>query len=148
MQRIEENTVTRENDMKKAYLRGYSIHKRRVKRVELELEEIRSMKMNPSQNNDGMPRGSGKNDLSGYAVEVDELEQEKYQEGVEQVKAYKDILWKIKQLSNENERDVLFYRYIKDMDFWEIANTMGFSERWIHTLHGRALAHLKIDSSV
>lgn len=144
MQQIEQNEVVNENDRKKEYLRGYGKHRRKIKRIEAELDEIRLMKMYPSSNNDGMPKGSGKSDLSGYAVELDELENAKYSEGVEQVKAYKEILWRIKQLPNENERDVLFYRYIKVMEFWDIAAAMGFSERQIYRLHGKALAHFKL----
>ena len=63
---------------------------------------------------------------------------------MEQVKAYKDISWRIQQLENEDERDVLFYRYIKGMRFWEIAQLMDYSEDWIYKLHGPALGNLKI----
>ena len=73
-----------------------------------------------------------------------EKEETLYQEGVEQAKAFKNIIWKINQLEDENERDVLFYRYIKSKSWWEIAELMGYSERWITELHGRALMHLKI----
>jgi len=142
--RIEENAVISENDKKKDYLWGYRRHGRRIKRIEAELEEIRSMKENPSMNNDGMPHGSGQGDLSGYAAQLDTLEEKLYQEGVEQVKTYRDISWRIGQLREEDERDVLFYRYIKGMSWWEIAVTLSYSERWIYELHGRALKNLKI----
>lgn len=143
-QRLEENNVKFENDRKKSYLRGYRMHGRRIKRIELEIDEIRNLKMYPSVNNDGMPHGSGQGDLSSYAAELHEKEEMLYQEGVEQVKAYKDISWRIQQLENEDERDVLFYRYIKGMRFWEIAQLMDYSEDWIYKLHGHALGHLKI----
>ena len=103
------------------------------------------MKENPSMNNDGMPHGSGQGDLSGYAAQLDALEEKLYQEGVEQVKTYKDISWRISQLPDENERDVMFYRYIKGLRFWEIADQMGYDERQIHRFHGRALAHVNIN---
>lgn len=143
-QRLEENNVKFENDRKKSYLRGYRMHGRRIKRIELEIDEIRNLKMYPSVNNDGMPHGSGQGDLSGYAAELHEKEEKLYQEGVEQVKAYKDISWRIQQLENEDERDVLFYRYIKGMGWWEIAESMQFSERQVFRIHGKALANLKI----
>ena len=118
--RLEENNVKFENDRKKSYLRGYRMHGRRIKRIELEIDEIRNLKMYPSVNNDGMPHGSGQGDLSSYAAELHEKEEMLYQEGVEQVKAYKDISWRIQQLENEDERDVLFYRYIKGMNFGKL----------------------------
>ena len=67
-----------------------------------------------------------------------------YQEGVYQVKSYNDISWRIQQLENEDARDVLFYRYIKGMNWWEIASAMDYGERWVYELHGRALTNLKI----
>lgn len=142
--KIEENTVKNENDQKKNYLRGYRRHGKKIKRIEAEIEEIRSMKMYPSMNNDGMPRGSGHGDLSEYAAELQEKEEELYEEGVEQVKTYRDISFRIKQLEDEDERDVLFYRYIKGMEWWEVAKAMNYCESWIYELHGRALKNLKI----
>lgn len=136
--------IKKENELKKKYLRGYRRHGSKIKRIEAELDEIRSMKTSVSVNNDGMPRGSGQSDLSGYVAQLDELEEDLYQEGVKQVKTYKDISWRINQLSDENERDVLFYRYIKGLEFWEIASMMGYSERQAHRYHGKALAHIDL----
>ena len=141
---IEENNVKNENEKKKNYLRGYRRHGKKIKRIDAEIEEIRGMKMYPSMKNDGMPHGSWQSDLSEYAAELQEKEDALYREGVEQVKTYNDISHRIKQLENEDERDVLFYRYIKGMEWWEIARTMDYSERWIYELHGRALENLKI----
>lgn len=142
--KIEGNAVRDENEKKKSYLWKYRGHGRRIKRIESELEEIRSMKMNPALNNDGMPHGSGQSDLSGYAAQLTELEEDAYQEGVNQLKAYKDITFRINQLEDENERDVLFYRYIKGLSWWKIAEMLDFSERWVTELHGRALKNLKL----
>lgn len=136
--------IKTENEQKKEYLRGYRRHGRKIKRIEEEIDEIRSMKMYPSFNNDGMPHGTGQADLSGYAAELQELEDKLYKEGIKQFKAHKDITFKINQLENEDERDVLFYRYIKGKQWWEIANEMGYGESWIYELHGRALKKLKI----
>lgn len=141
---IEENNVKNENDKKKRYLRAYRKHGRKIKRIEAEIDEIRSMKMYPSMNNDGMPHGSGQGDLSAYAAELREKEETLYHEGVDQVKTYNDISHRIKKLEDEDERDVLFYRYIKGMEWWEIARAMDYSERWVYELHGRALKNLHI----
>ena len=134
----------KKNEEKKEYLRTYRKHGKKIRRIEKEIEEIRSMKLYPSMNNDGMPHGSsGCGDLSGYAAELMEKENTLYEEGVEQVKAYNTISAKIKELENEEERDVLFYRYIAGMDWWKIAQEMECSERWVYELHGRALEKLK-----
>lgn len=137
-----------ENEAKKKYLRRYKKHGRKIKRIEAELEEIRSMKLYPSANNDGMPKGSNQSDLSGYIVQLDERENELYNEGVEEVKMYKEISSCISKLEEEDERDVLFYRYIKALEFWEIASEMGYSERQIHRIHSSALKNLEIPKDV
>ncbi len=100
--------------------------------------------MYPSMNNDGMPHGSSQNDLSSYAAVLQEREEELYREGVSQVQSYKDIAFRISRLEDQDERDVLFYRYIKGYDWWKIAQIMDYSERWIYELHGRALKKIEI----
>lgn len=135
-----------ENEKKKEYLRSYRVHVRRVQRITAEIEELRAMKMYPSvKDNDGMPHGSGgQGDLSGYAADLDQMIQELIDERYLRIKTYQQIAKQIKKLRSENEKDVLFYRYIKGLDWWEIAEKMSFSERWIYKLHGKALAHFEI----
>lgn len=133
-----------ENEQKKEYLRGYRVHVRRISRIEEELAELRAMRASISANNDGMPHGSGQSDLSGYAAELDRLEQELIEERYNRIVTYKDIAKRIKRIKSENEKDVMFYRYIKGMDWWEIAEKMHYSERWIHKLHGKGLAHFEL----
>lgn len=143
--RLEENNVKKENDRKKTYLRAYRKHGKRIKRIESEIEEIRNMKMYPSSNNDGMPHGSNQSDLSSYAAALQEREDELYQEGVKQVQTYKDIEYRINKLENQDERDVMFYKYIKGFTWWQIAQLMEYSESWIYELHGRALKNIQIN---
>lgn len=136
-----------DNKEKKKYLRSYKDCSRRISRIEAEIEEIRSMKINPSLRCDGMPHGNGISDLSEYASELDKLEREAYKKGVEQIKLYKEIQYNIKQLENETERDVLFWKYIKGLSWWEVASKMNYTERWVLDIHKKALEHLKIKKS-
>lgn len=136
--------VKAENAKKKEYLGSYRNHVYRINRIEAELEEIRIMKSNPSAiRNDGMPRGSDQKDLSDYAAALDEMERELLEERYQRTLAYKDIAKRIKSVKSRYEEDVLFYRYIKGMDWYEIAEKMGYSERWVYKIHGKALAHLE-----
>ena len=93
---------------------------------------------------DGMPHGSSQSDLSDYAADLDALERKLMQERYERVQAYKEIVRKIKDLESENEKDVLFYRYIAGDDWWEIAQKLRYSERQIHRFHGKGLEHFKL----
>ena len=146
---IEEKREPTENDLKKEYLRKYRTHVRRIHRINAEIAELRSMKISPSVNNDGMPHGGcGQSDLSGYAAELDSMVQELIDERYYRIKDYQDIVGRIKKLKSENEKDVLFYRYIRGMDWWEIAEKMKFSERQIFRIHGKALANFKIPKDV
>ena len=133
-----------ENEKKKEYLRSYLVHVRRIRRIEAELAELRSMKGAGAVKMDGMPHGSGQGDLSGYAAELDKLEQNLLRERYHRILAYKEIVAQIKAIKSENEKDVLFYRYIAGLDWWEIAEKLQYSERWIHKLHGRALSHFEL----
>ena len=133
-----------ENEKKKEYLRSYLVHVRRIRRIEAELAELRSMKVAGAVKMDGMPHGSGQGDLSGYAAELDKLEQNLLRERYHRILAYKEIVAQIKAIKSENEKDVLFYRYIAGLDWWEIAEKLQYSERWIHKLHGRALSHFEL----
>jgi hypothetical protein len=133
-----------ENEAKKEYLRGYRMHVRRLRRIEAELSELRTMRMSVSVDNDGMPHGSGQNDLSGYAAELDQLERDLLEEQHARVVAYKEIARRIKSLKSEHELDVLFYRYITGLNWWEIAEKMNYSERWVLKIHGKALAHFEL----
>ena len=142
--RLEENNVKNENDRKKTYLRAYRKHGKRIKRIESEIEEIRNMKMYPSSNNDGMPHGSSQGDLSGYAAELDRMVSELIKERYVRMVEYQEIVRQIKRLRSENEKDVLFYRYIRGMDWWEIAEKMKFSERQIYRFHGKALVNFRL----
>lgn len=145
---IEEKREPSENDLKKEYLRKYRTHVRRIHRINAEIAELRSMKLSPSLNNDGMPHGSSQSDLSGYAAELDSMVQELIDERYYRIKDYQEIVGRIKKLKSENEKDVLFYRYIRGMDWWEIAEKMKFSERQIFRIHGKALANFKIPKDV
>ena len=142
--------IKTENEKKKEYLRSYRTHVRRVQRITAEIEELRAMKMYPSvKDNDGMPHGSGgQGDLSGYAADLDQMIHDLIEERYLRIRTYQQIARQIKKLRSENEKDVLFYRYIKGLDGWEIAEKMGYSERQVHRFHGKALAHFEIPKDV
>ena len=51
-------------------------------------------------------------------------------------------------MKSENEKDVLFYRYIKGLEWYEIAEILKYSERWIHKIHGKALVHFELPKKI
>ena len=145
-QRLEENNVKNENERKKEYLRGYRTNRRRVNRIDGEVKELRELAESVKATDySGMPHGSGnQKDLSDELARIDTLEKRLEQEREKCVESYISIENLIKSVKNEDENEVLFYRYVKGLRWWEIAEKMDCSERWVHKLHGRALGHLKI----
>lgn len=135
-----------ENEQKKEYLRSYKDHVRRVNRISEEIKELREMMMSAKAiNYDGMTHGSGgQGDLSGEVARIQGLIDELKRERGLRIMTYQDIARRIKKLRSRNEDDVLFYRYIKGMEWYEIAEQMHYSERWVLKLHGKALAHLEL----
>ena len=141
-----EQEVKTENELKKEYLRSYKDHVRRVNRISEEIKELREMMMSTKAiNYDGMPHGSGgQGDLSGEVARIQGLIDELKRERGLRILTYQDSARRIKRLKSRNEDDVLFYRYIKGMEWYEIAEQMHYSERWVLKLHGKALAHLEL----
>ena len=133
-----------EIEKKKEYLRSYEKAIRKIKRCEARIDAIRMNKMHPSLILDGLPHGSMQSDLSSYVAKLDEEEQ-KYlkvkNQGAEQCA---EIMGRIEQMDNENEKDVLVYRYIELMQWESIASEMGFSWQHTHKIHARALKNFKM----
>ena len=95
--------------------------------------------MSPSLVMDGMPHGSGGSDLSGYAALIDEELTKLKEQRLESIKIYADISSRIRKVKDDNQRELLMYRYIKCMKWEEIAVEMKYSWRNIHKIHSRAL---------
>lgn len=50
----------------------------------------------------------------------------------------------IESVKDDTEKQLLRLRYIHGMTWQTIADTMGYTERWVHILHGRALENVKL----
>lgn len=133
------------NEKKKEYLWSYQKEKRRLQRLEEELKELRLDKMCPSVIQDGMPHASGSRDLSGYMAKVDALERKILKARYKRIQKLKEIKDRVECLGDENEKDVLVYRYIRGMKWEDIAVKMGYKWAQIHRIHSKALKNLKVE---
>jgi len=133
-----------ESEIKKEYLKSYEKAIRQIKRSEEILREIRLDKMCPSVINDGMPHGSSQNDLSSYAALWDKEWRKYIKYRYQRAKLCTEIKDKINRMENEDEKDVLMYRYVKLMKWEDIAVKMGFSWKQVHRIHARALKNFKM----
>lgn len=132
-----------ENEKKKEFLMSYQKEKRRVRRLEEQLEEVRQNKMSPSVTNDGMPHGTDKKDLSDYAVKVDEIEQAIIAARYSRICAFQEVQRRIEAMEDEVEKDLLTYRYLRDLSWVKIAVKMDYSWQHLHKIHARALRNFK-----
>lgn len=134
-----------ETEQKKEYLRSYRKARAEAKAIQESIDELRLNKMSPSLGaQDGMPRGNGSSDLSGYAARLDELErklQEKYDTAV---RLMGEITTSIDAMENATERTLLRLRYICGYTWEDIADGMDCSVRWMHEMQKKALKSFKI----
>lgn len=133
-----------ENEKKKDYLKGYERAIRQMERSDERIREIRLNKICPTVIMDGMPHTFGGKDLSDYAALMEEEERKYRKARYLRIKRCQEISDKIEQMKNEDEKDVLMYRYIKRMKWEKISDKMGFDVRQIYNIHGKALTHFEL----
>ncbi len=133
-----------EIEIKKEYLKEYGKIARQMERSELIIKEIRLNRMMPTIINDGMPHAHSNNDLSSYAALLDQEEKRYKKYRYQRVKKCKEITDRIEQLENEDEKDILMYRYIKLMKWEDIYIKMSLSCRRVHYIHSNALKNFKM----
>lgn len=133
-----------ENEIKKEYLLEFQKISRQLARLENELAEIRLNKYCPSCTSDGMPHASGCSDLSYYMAKVDELEKKILKKRYNRLQKQQEIRNRIEKMEDENEKDVLAYRYLRGMKWEDIAVKMNIGYRHILRIHGKALENFKM----
>lgn len=140
-----EQAIREENNRKKEYLRKYLEAKRMQEVLEREIDELRLDRMIPgSPAQDGMPHGSGGEDLSGYAARLDELDQKLRTQMYKKIQIRAEITERIDAMENETESLLLRLRYIHGLKWEEVAVKMDYSWRAVHKIHSKALEHFKI----
>lgn len=132
-----------EIEKKKEYLRSYQKAVRRMERSEEKMEEIRLGQIIPAADNDGMPHAHNATDLSGYAALLDEEEHKYLKIRYKCAKLCEELTDKIERLDNEDEKDVLMYRYIRRMSWEEICIKLNRSWQHTHRIHRKALENFK-----
>lgn len=132
------------NQLKKDYLNGYRNAKRREKRILKQIQQLRLDTMFPCLQGDGMPRGSSQSDLSDYMSRYGELMDRMEEERLEAVKQYTDIHNAIRNMKNEEEKEILERKYLMRQTWEEIAQSLGYSRITVIRKHGEALINFEI----
>lgn len=140
----EEKDIKVLNAEKIRYLSQYINLKKSISRLEEQRQELFINNVCPSVNYSGIPSSHVKRDLSDYIVGLSEVESKLIKLKAERFQLQREIVEKIEALEDETERAVLDYRYIRGLQWEEIAVKMNYSYRNITRIHGRALLSFKM----
>lgn len=143
-----EMTKREENHVKIMWLNKYRAAVREEQMILDEIQRLREDKMFPSLIIDGMPHGSSQSDLSAYAARLDEQMAKLKEWQLEKVKMYECILDRIRRVEDDNQRALLMCRYIKGMRWEEVASELGYTWRWTHKMHSKALDAIDIKEDI
>lgn len=128
----------------KEYLRQLYITDRNIKRLEGLRKQLRDEMYSLKSPTGSMSPDKVQTSMTGDAIErliakVDEAERDILRELDKQHEIRKRIVREIEAVPNEQQRDILFRRYVL-FDKWErIAVDMDVSIRYVYMLHGKAL---------
>ena len=140
----EEKDIKVLNAEKIGYLSQYINLKKSIARLEEQRQELFINNVCPNVNYSGVPGSHVKRDLSDYIVGLSEIESKLIKLKSERFQVQKEIVEKIEALEDETERAVLDYRYIRGLQWEEIAVKMNYSYRNVTRIHGRALLNFKM----
>lgn len=134
-----------EIEEKKEYLKGYRKAKQREQMLLEQIQQLRLDTMMPSINNDGMPHGSGgDSDLSDYIEKYEELKEELEKERLAAVREYRKIYRNLRQMKDDDEREVLTRYYLMREKWDEITKKIGYSRSRMFDIYDRALRNFQI----
>lgn len=134
-----------EIEAKKEYLNGYREAKNCERRILEQIQQLRLNTMMQSLKYSDMPTGSsGDRDLSDYEVKKEELLEELEADRLEAVRQYQKIYRSVKQMKDDDEREVLTQYYLL-MEKWEnIPKKIGVSRATIFRIYESALKNFVI----
>ncbi len=141
---MDKQEIKEHNEQVKKWLRRYGNAKREIKRYTEELNElIESQEGASAITYSDMPKGSmSQEDLSDYMIRRQEIQQKIWNARYRCIVVFEEMHDAIEQLPTVDERDVIFYKYIKEMGWDDIAKRIGKKERQTYTYHGSALKNL------
>lgn len=131
----------------KEYLLQYRAVQREIEDLDYRMAQLRLKYAAPSAiNYSDMPKAhNSEHDLSDYVAKMDEMTDymiSKYTRlrGVEV-----DIYLRLDRMENQDERELLRYRYIDGLTWVQIADRLHTVERNVYFIHGRALRNFPMD---
>ena len=121
------------------YLNQIATLETRTQRDRERLEELRATSGISSLRYGCKVQTSRTDILGDHAAEVIDLEQKYVDDIVELETAKSETLNIIHTLDDEPCEQLLYLRYIRQLNFYEISDSMSFSLSYLHRLHNKAL---------
>lgn len=129
----------------KDYLRQAKRLKERVNQLSEEIKDIESKLGVQGISYDKISMSRSADDkMSRYIYKLIDLRDEYIRESERLLEARREIVSEIQQMEDVRYQQVLYYRYIKEKRWEEIAELMGYDISHIYRLHGGALIVLNM----
>lgn len=133
----------------KEYLSQARYLDNRIKSKLLQIDSLNELATRCTPSYSDMPKRSNREGsrMESAILDIIELEDEISKDVVELVALKKEIIEVIKQVGNTEYQTLLEERYLCFITWEQIAVDMGYELRYIHKLHGKALAEVKVPVS-
>ena len=137
--------IRESNRHKKEYLNQYRHLVKEQEEIEQLLADLlHDYALPKSPNLDPMPKIMKPHDLSDYVAKHDELLRQLRNIKSERWFMQTEILDRIEEMTDARERRLIVLRYLKGMNFRQIADVLCCSEDHALHIHGSALRHFNL----
>lgn len=128
---------------KKNYLNQYRALRKEELQILCEILQIKASALPKSAGFSGAGGGSGERDLSDWAAKWDEAERKLAETMAAAATARIRIEEDLERVEDVMERVLLRGHYIQGKNFAKLGREIGYTERYMWTLHKRALQHFE-----
>lgn len=128
----------------KKYLQQIQLYDSHITIKLAELAHLKGMvtKITPTLKDDVVSGGGNQDKLADAVAKIVDLEAEINRDIDRYVDAKRKVSSTMEKLDDPDQLKVLHMRYVQYKTWEQIAYEMGFSYRWVCTLHGRALQQI------
>lgn len=132
-------------DSPKKYLQQIRLYDSHINTKLEDLHHLKEMvtKITPTLKDDVVSGGGNQDKLGDAIAKIVDLEAEIDRDIDHYVAAKQEISATLDKLTDPDQLQVLHMRYVQNKTWEQIACDMGFSYRWVCTIHGRALQQIE-----
>ena len=126
----------------KRYLQQIRLYDSRINAKLAERDRLKDMltKITPTLRDDAVSGGNGSQDrLSDAVAKIVDLEAEIDREVDAFLDARQTVSKTLDKIDDTNQFNILHQRYVQGKTLEQVADNMGYTYRWICSMHGRAL---------